>query len=350
MSTLLKNVKSVLIIRCGALGDLVCATAVSEALVKEYGSDIRIDWVCTPGSSKLLSHDPHVNQIFLLKHKKVPVLFSTQKRAVINHSKQNPYDLMINLETGKQFFGLAQAVKARHKVGAPFTYPGKSTDGMHIVDYLKMTAATAISSTALEKSHPKLYGTPWEEVKKKYSLPDSYLMLNPSNSHNKRNKINYRAWPESYWSELVEKLSSKETLLITAGPSEAPSLSYLQPLSSQFIDLIGKTSIPDLITIISHAKAIVTTDTGPTHIASATNTPIFVLMGPTPPSTGPYKTPYNQIKVLSANLECSPCYGTAVMKACQVNICMKKIMPDEVVAAIEEFNANNAKIPHQKQG
>jgi ADP-heptose:LPS heptosyltransferase len=346
LATVLKNVKSVLIIRCGALGDLVCATAVSDALVKEYGSDVKIDWVCTPGSSKLLSNDPHVNQIFLLKHKRFPVLFSTQKRAVINHSRYNPYDLMINLETGKQFFDLAKAISARHKIGAPFTYPEISAKGTHIVEYLKMTAAAALSSSVLKQSYPKLYGTPWEEVKAKYSLPDTYLMLNPSNSHNKRDKINYRAWPENHWSELIEKLAPAETLLITAGPGEAPSLTYLQPLSSKFINLIGKTSIPDLITIIGHAKAIVTTDTGPTHIASAVNTPIFVLMGPTPPSTGPYKTPYNQIKVLSAGLECSPCYGSAVMKACQDNICMKKILPVDVVIAIEEFNKTNAKIPH----
>ncbi|MBU1642678.1 glycosyltransferase family 9 protein [bacterium] len=342
----MKNVKSVLIIRCGALGDLVCATAVSNALIKEYGGDVKIDWVSTPGSAKLLSNDPHVNQIFLLRHKRFPVLFSPQKRAVINYSRHNPYDLMINLETGKQFFDLAKAVSAKHKIGAPFTYPKISAKGTHIVDYLKMTAAAALGSTSLEQSYPKLYGTPWEEVKAKYALPDTYLMLNPSNSHNKRDKINYRAWPENHWSELIEKLASTETLLITAGPGEAPSLSYLKPLSSKFINLIGKTSIPDLITIIGHARAIVTTDTGPTHIASAVNTPIFVLMGPTPLSTGPYKTPNNQIKILSAGLECSPCYGSAVMKACQDNICMKKILPDDVVSAIEEFNKTNAKIPH----
>lgn len=346
MSTILQNIQSILIIRCGALGDLVFATAVSDALVKEYGNDIKIDWVCTPASSRLLTYDPNVNKVFLLEHKKFPVFISPQKRAIIKYSKQKPYDLMINLETGKQFFDLAKAVNAKHKIGAPFTYPELKTTGVHMVDYLKAIVAPVLHSTNLELSYPKLYGTPWEEIQKKYALPENYLMLNPSNSHNKRDKINYRAWPEEHWSALIEKLSSSETLLITAGPSEVPSLSYLKPLSTKFIDLIGKTSIPDLITIIAYAKAIVTTDTGPTHIAAAMNTPIFVLMGPTPMSTGPYTTPQSKIKVLSANLECSPCYRTPVMKACQDNICMKEILPDDVVFAIEEFNKTNAKIAH----
>ena len=346
MATHLENIQSVLIIRCGAMGDLVCATAVSEALIKEYGSDITIDWVSTPGSAQLLKYDPHVNNIFLLKHKKFPVWLTPQKRAVVKHSKKHPYDLVINLEMGKQFFDLMKAIKSRHKIGAPFTYPQVVAKETHIVDFLKATTETIINEKTLVESYPKLYGTPWEEVKNKYSLPDEYLMLNPSNSHNKRQKINYRAWPENYWTALIEKTSATENLLITAAPSEASSLQYLKPLASQFMDLIAKTSIPDLITITEHAKAIVTTDTGPTHIASATNTPIFVLMGPTPSSTGPYKTPNNFIHVLSANLDCSPCYGTAVMKACQDNLCMKDITPDDVVMAIEEFNKTNAKIQH----
>ena len=346
MATLLDNIKSVLIIRCGAMGDLVCATAVSEALVHEYGNDITIDWVSTPGSAQLLKHDPHVNNVFLLKHKKFPVWLTPQKRAIVEHSKKHPYDLVINLEMGKQFFSLFKAIKSRHKVGAPFSYPQGVNDDTHIVDFLKATTATIVSEKSLTKSYPKLYGTPWEEVQNKYALPQEYLMLNPSNSHNKRQKINYRAWPETHWVTLIEKLSKTEQLLITAAPSEAPSLQYLKPLTSDFIDLIAKTSIADLITITRHAKAIITTDTGPTHIASATNTPIFVLMGPTPSSTGPYTTPDSFVHVLSANLDCSPCYGTAVMKACQDNICMKNITVSDVVMAIEEFNKTNAKIPH----
>lgn len=346
MPTTLTNVKTILIVRCGAMGDLVCATAVSEALIKTYGNHIKIDWVCTPGSVQLLKHDPHVNNIFLLKHKKFPLLLSSQKRAVVAYSKQHPYDLLINLEMGKQFFDLVQALHAKHKVGAPFTYPQLTEEDTHIVEYLKLTIAPIIPASILERSYPKLYGTPWDEIKQKYDLPETYIMLNPSNSHNKRQKINYRAWPETHWSQLIDLLADKEVSLITAAPSEAPSLEYLKPLSNKFIDLIAKTSMPDLITLIEHAKLIVTTDTGPTHIASAVMTPIVVLMGPTPPSTGPYKTPDNTIIELNAHLECSPCYGTAVMKACRDNICMKKILPQDVVYSIEEFNKTNAKIAH----
>lgn len=50
---ILKEVKRALIIRCGALGDLVYATAVIDALRAQYGSDILIDFITTPGTGKL---------------------------------------------------------------------------------------------------------------------------------------------------------------------------------------------------------------------------------------------------------------------------------------------------------
>jgi ADP-heptose:LPS heptosyltransferase len=63
-------VTKVLIIRCGALGDLVYATSVIDAMKKQFGEDTIIDFVSTPGTAKLFEKDDRVNQVFPLKHKK----------------------------------------------------------------------------------------------------------------------------------------------------------------------------------------------------------------------------------------------------------------------------------------
>jgi len=87
-----------------------------------------------------------------------------------------------------------------------------------------------------------------------------------------------------------------------------------------------------LISVIENAQALVVTDTGTAHIASAVNTPVFCLIGPTPTEqTGPYQTPENKVEIISANLQCSPCYKTEVMKKCKHNLCMEKISVQEVI-------------------
>ena len=75
--------------------------------------------------------------------------------------------------------------------------------------------------------------------------------------------------------------------------------------------------------------------TGTAHIASAVNTAVFCLIGPTPEEqTGPYKTPFNEVYIISAGLSCSPCYKTDVMKACKDSICIKSIYPKLVLESI----------------
>ncbi|MCK5664249.1 MAG: hypothetical protein KAI17_12230, partial [Thiotrichaceae bacterium] len=144
MSTLLQDIKSVLIIRSGALGDLVYATSVLDALIMQYGKEIKIDWVTTPGSGTLFSKDPRVYHIFPLTHRKLPNILSAEKRAIINYSKKHPYDLAINLETGTFFGKLLTDIRAHNKLGAPYTHPEYGTKP-HMVDIINRTYADAVS-------------------------------------------------------------------------------------------------------------------------------------------------------------------------------------------------------------
>jgi len=326
----------VLVIRCGALGDLVYATSVIDALKLEYGEDTIIDFVCTPGSAKLFQADSRVNQVFHLKHKKIPLFFSKEKRNIVQYSKQHPYDMLINFEHGKQFKDLVMAVTAVKKFGSFFDFQGLPTNVVHMVDIVKHNYKNAVSQKVLDQSYPKLLGTNSHDAKKKYNLPDDYIIISPSNSHQKKNRLNYRAWENKKWIELIKLVSEKIQVVIIGNRGEDLFFEKLHPYPSNVIDLVAKTSLPDLIGVIEGASALVATDTGTAHIASATNTEVFALIGPTPANqTGPYKTPSNKVHIISANLECSPCYKTKRMKQCRDNICMKKISTEMVYNSIK---------------
>ncbi|MFA6189220.1 MAG: glycosyltransferase family 9 protein [Sulfuricurvum sp.] len=331
---ILTNVKRVLILRCGALGDLVYATSVIDALRAQYGEDIIIDFITTPGTAKLFEFDPRVNQTFLLKHKKFPIWLSPQKRAIIRHSEQNPYDLFINFETGKQFLSLSKAIRAKHKTGWFFSNPDFS-NATHMVDICKSFYASIVEPDILKNASPRIIGKSFTEVQSKLNLPEEFIVLSPSNSHNKKSRLNYRAWPQSHWKTLIALLPKHLPVIMVGGKGEEPFFSAIKPYPSHIIDLVGKTSISEMIAIIDQAKALVVTDTGTAHIASALNTPIFCLIGPTPANvTGPYQSAKNEVHILSANLPCSPCYKTEVMKQCNDNICMSQITPKMVLFAL----------------
>ena len=334
----LENIKSVIIIRSGALGDTVYSSVVLDALVQQYGEGLKIDWIGAPSIQSLFKYDKRVEQTFIIKHRKFPIWLSKEKRKIISFSKSHPYDLLINLESdGPTFNPLAVAIHARHKIGYPFSKPVHKENDRHMVEHIRAHFSAIIDEGIINNTYPKLFGKEFDNLKEKYSLPEQYIIINPSNSHTNRNKINYRAWPAEKWKELIHRLGQQENLILIGNKGEEKYFDLLKPYPKKVIDLSGKTDLTELISIMSQAKALITTDTGPAHVASATGTPVYCLIGPTDPAlTGPYKTPYNEIHIISKNLECSPCYFLPHIKTCRDNICMKEITVDDVLNSLEE--------------
>lgn len=328
----------VLIIRCGALGDLVYATSIIDALKLEYGEETIIDFVCTPSSGSLFNADKRINKVFLLKHRKIPLFFSTQKKAIVQHSKQVPYDILVNFEFGKQFKSLLTKIHAKKKVGVQLekiVFPKEMT---HMVDITKYIFKSIVSQEIYDKSFPHVLGLSKKDIYTKYKLAQEYIIISPSNSHQKKNRMNYRAWKNESWIELIHKLAQNIQVVIVGSTNEEDFFTLLKPYPSNVLDLVAKTSLSELIGIIENAKALISTDTGTAHLASAVNTEVFALIGPTPEDvTGPYQSPYNKVHIISSNQECAPCYKTEVMKNCQDNICMKEITSTMVMSSINKY-------------
>ena len=326
--------KSILIIRCGALGDLVYTTSVIDALLLEFGNDTQIDFVSTPGTGTLFKADLRVHTVFPLKHKKIPILFSSQKKNIIKASQDRPYDILINFEYGKQFKSLVSKIVAKKKILA--TDKKIPANLLHMVDKTKFIFKNIVSDLVYSQSFPRLIGTPKKDVMQKYNLPEKFIIISPSNSHQKRNIINYRAWENTSWRELIEMLKDSLPLVIIGNSGEENFFNKLKPYPNNVIDLVGKTTLTDLIGVIESARALVATDTGTAHIASAVNTETFALIGPTPAhETGPYQSPNNKVHIISSNQDCSPCYKTQTMKECKDNICMKEISSKRVYETIK---------------
>jgi 3-deoxy-D-manno-octulosonic-acid transferase/heptosyltransferase-1 len=101
-------------------------------------------------------------------------------------------------------------------------------------------------------------------------------------------------------------------------------------MTTEGINLGGQTSLLDLAYLYKKAQMVITTDSGPMHLASAVGAPVIALFGPTDPArTGPHGKEHT---IITAGLPCSPCF----LKKCSTKKCMKDISPEQVFAAIEE--------------
>lgn len=95
----------------------------------------------------------------------------------------------------------------------------------------------------------------------------------------------------------------------------------------EVIDLVGQTSLPQLIAVLKIAAAGIGPDSGPGHVAAAVGTPYVALFGPTSPNrTAPFGC---EALVVKSAIDCAPCYK----KRCpdRNKECMYGINVDEVM-------------------
>lgn len=325
-------------IRAGALGDTAYASSIIEPLRHTYGSDVIIDWVAKAGIGKLFAEDPRIRRVFELKSRRSPLPFNKGKRQIIAQAFREPYDLVVNLELGSIFDNTLRLTRAKQKIGSPYQH-FKEPPETHAVENLHIIYRHFLSEEIMRYAYPKLQGTDPAVVRDKFKLNEHYLVLVASNSHFKAApENNYRAWPIPHWKELIDILGKRDLqVVIIGGRNEADYFKLLEPLPENICNLVGKTNFPELIGLISGAKAVISTDTGPAHIAGAVNTPVYAIIGPTNfKRTGPYPTPENEIHIISANLPCSPCYHTQRFKDCEKNRCMYEVIPTHVIDVLRK--------------
>src|SRR5207245_6280525 len=96
------------------------------------------------------------------------------------------------------------------------------------------------------------------------------------------------------------------------------------------IDLMGQTTLKELIALLRRTRLLITNDSGPMHLAAAVGTPVIALFGPTDPArTGPYGTGHT---VLRSGVPCSPCFSRRCTNAVELG-CLTSTYPEQGIAA-----------------
>jgi len=324
----------VLVIRIGRLGDSVMATTVIEPLQARFGRDVVIDYACGPGASaEILRLDPRINRVFPITRRRLHWWLNPLKAALREHSRMHPYDLVLNLECGRECDDFARYLHYREFQGRPRTAFRQAPD-RHCVDTEKEIYRDVLGNEPTDAATPSIRMADGP-------LPPTlegcgrYVLLNPGFSGMDRTDYRaHRGWPMEHWTDLVGRIAS-ETGWSVAVNGAAPERSMLQPL----LDLPGVRSLlgcdlRQLLTAVRGAQCVVSVDTGTMHLAAAAGTPVLALFGPTRAGvTGPYPGDAPS-RVLTTQIGCRPCVGTSMQRQCRANRCMSELPPADVFAAM----------------
>ena len=302
----------VLIVKTSSLGDIIhTLPALTDAC--KYIPNISFDWVVEESFQDLPRLHPAVKNIipfafrrirknfFKPENRKALAKFFTQLRA-------EKYDLIIDAQGLMKSAWIGAIARgpvygldwksAREPLASVF-YGHHLQVNFHQHAIVRMRAIFAKAlgyslptdtpvaldsknfANALDKNHPYfvcLHGTSWE---------------------NKR-------WPLTYWQALIRELHAKNyAVLIPWGNEEEHEQAILMQQSLPNVRVLPKQTIPELVTVLTHAKGVIAVDTGLGHLAAALGIPCVSLYGPTNPSfTGTVGE--NQFHLIP-DFPCAPC-------------------------------------------
>ena len=147
-----------------------------------------------------------------------------------------------------------------------------------------------------------------------------------------------KRWPARHFAEVAKQLVSqgKQVWLFGSADDQKACDEIDKLTDHQCLNLGGKTSLVEMIDLLSLADYVITNDTGPMHVAAALERPLIAIFG----SSNPYFTPplSNKVNILSLDsLSCKPCFK----RECPLGHmkCLNDITPAQVLQCLESFGA-----------
>ncbi|MBL7215409.1 MAG: glycosyltransferase family 9 protein [Phycisphaerae bacterium] len=299
--------KNILIIKPSAMGDIVHALPVLGAL-RAAVPGARITWLVRREFAPLLECFDGLDEILLFDRKLLghwyyrPAAFKALF-GFMQTLRRHDYDLVLDLQGLFRTALFGYMTRCPRRVGmadsrelAGLFYTQKVSRpeySVHVLDYYHaLLKGVGIDSLPATETFFKVSNEAVASVKQKLEqagISRKYLVLAPSSAHPSK------CWPAERFAKLVEYLNRQFDLavVVIGASKDRPVIDAIKAhCNIPLVDLVGKTTIVELIALLQGARGVVSNDTGPGHIAAAMHIPTVLIFGHTNPMrVGPYQRP-----------------------------------------------------------
>jgi lipopolysaccharide heptosyltransferase I len=327
---------NILIVRLGALGDIVHAVPAAAALRSAFPA-ARIDWLVDAKHRAMVDLVTVVDRVIPVER---PNLSGWLQAASV--MRQVRYDVALDLQGLLKSAVLARMSGAarvigfsiwhlREKTARPFytTTPNDDANTTHVIGknmHLVQTVGVhddapitfplaAPPSAALDSVIATLGGS------------GPFALINPGAAWpNKR-------WPAERFGEVAAFIRDVRgwPVFVLWGPGEEELARSVVAASNGAARVAPPTQLPDLLALCRAAHLMVSGDTGPLHIAAAAGTPTVAIFGPTDPErNGPWAA---QDVTISRHATCDCHYERRCHRP---DWCLADVQVAEVTAAIQQ--------------
>ncbi len=342
--------KDVLIVNLTRMGDLVQTTPVMAGLKDGYPGT-RITLLVNSAFSEICKYIPHADRVFVLDINKVlqglnrkdPVGTFRYLEDILCKVNDTVYDLVINFTHSVSSAVLISLLRTKEVRGLSidkegFTIkrhpwiryffnviPGRDYNPFHLCDiYLKAGGVTP-EGQGLHLEIPLDSEQGVDGILTEGGVDSSDILVGLQIGASAEDK----RWPVACFAELADRLVEVfgVKILLTGSAKEVHYGKEFESIAgTRPLNLIGRTDMRELATLLKRCNLFISNDTGPLHVATAvgTKTINISLASVHFRETGPYGEGHY---VIGAEIPCSPC---GFYTNCKDMVCKRVIKVNNV--------------------
>lgn len=325
---------NILVIKPGAIGDLLQLTPAIRALHEKYPQARISILVSSAATATLFQHNPLVHEAIVFDKRGAHRSLSSLAKLWLRLFRTR-YDLVVNFQRSnlKAWFLVSAAFPCRVLV-----YHKARGRTIHaVLNHIETLAPLGIDPSAVDQHLEFEPGADAAQFAADLFCSSGLagkpvVALNPGAS----NRI--KCWSPQRFARLADRLVAERGagVVIVGGADERDlAEAIVSRMKSPVLDLVGRTTLLQLGGVLQRCTTIVTGDTGPLHMATAVGTPAVALFGAiNPDRTGPVGACHRVIR--HPEVPCVPCVADRCVNPVIME-CMKKITVEEVFREVERM-------------
>lgn len=328
--------KRIAIVKLSAMGDIIHAM-VALQFIKDKFPNLIIDWFVEKSFSQILKDNPNIDNIIevdLKSIKKDKLQIFNQIKIIKKYSSNN-YDLVIDTQ------GLLKSAIVSRLLGKNVVGFDKNSIREKIATFFYKYKVSVSYEENVILRNIKVLCSPFKieptlkeiENKKRFVFFKNNTNLDKYISLNKKNIIfvigaswKSKMYPKEKFIKLANMIN--ENILIIWGNELEKEIAFDISSKSKAI-MIDKINLNDLKALISRVDLVIGNDTGPTHLAWASNVKSITLFGNTPGYRNTFVS--NENRIVQSNKTIDP------NKIDKNDYCINEIKEEDILKNMESL-------------
>ncbi len=352
--------KRFLLINPFGIGDVLFTTPAVRALKANFPESF-IGYWCNERVKPVLENNPYIDRIFPLSRGDIKKLYRNsffsgvlKSWELFSNLRSEHFDISLDFSLDHRYSLISKFSGIKRRIGYNFKKRGRflterididGYSGEHIVDYY-LGLLELIGIQPRENSL-QLFVRPDNRTDARRRLEDLGIReqdlligIAPGAGASWGKDAGLKRWPSQNFAALADRLIQEfQAKVIVLGDDQERDIAKViqQVTENKAINLVGETTLEELIAIIDRLHLLITNDGGPLHMATALGKKTVSFFGPVDPRVyGPYPPDIKRHVVLKSDLECSPCYVKFRLSECsRQRECLKDISVEQAMAAVK---------------